>query len=369
MSTACDRCLRRGALIGLLAPRIVGRIGRPADRGAALFALSEAELVDAFAGSQRPEIVQMLEGFRPDVAREGLAEVGCDAICRHSSHYPERLTKLHDPPNPIFVRGGVARFAELLAEPSVAVVGGRKPSQYALGVARDLGRGLAAAGVTVVSGLAIGIDGAAHQGALEREGPVIGVLGCGTDVTYPARHEDLCGRVAKHGVLVSELPPGTGVFKWTFPARNRIMAALANVVVVVEAREYSGSLITADFAEQVGVDVGAVPGHVTARMAAGSNRLLRDGAAVIRGPEDVLEMLYGVGYLRRRSQREPDLEPALRQVLDAVELRDSLQSASERAGLSAGGLRAALGRLESLGLVRGDGFGGYERCISHGRAT
>jgi DNA processing protein len=133
---------------------------------------------------------------------------------------------------------------------------------------------------------------------------------------------------------------------------------------VVEARESSGTLITTGFAVDIGVDVGAVPGQVTARMAAGSNRLLRDGAAVVRNAEDVLDMLYGVGAAPRSARPEPPLEPALRLVLDAVEVQDDLQMARERAGLSAGGLRAALGRLEALGLVRGDGFGGYERSVT-----
>jgi DNA processing protein len=148
------------------------------------------------------------------------------------------------------------------------------------------------------------------------------------------------------------------------------MAALAQLVVVVEAREASGSLITATFAEQLGREVVAVPGQVTARVAAGSNQLLRDGAAVVRHAEDVLDVLFGVGAgPRQAAVPEPELEPPLRTVLDAIEVRDSLQRARTEAGLSAGGLRAALGRLEALGLVRRDGLGGYERRATSGRAT
>jgi DNA processing protein len=168
-------------------------------------------------------------------------------------------------------------------------------------------------------------------------------------------------------VVVSELEPGTQPFQWSFPARNRIMAALAEVVVVVEAREASGSLITSSFATDLGREVVAVPGQVTARVAAGSNALLREGAELVRNAEDVLDVLFGVGAGPREPRLpEPELERPLQIVLDAVEIRDSLERAGMRAGLSAGGLRAALGRLEALGLIRRDGVGGYERRAGHG---
>jgi DNA processing protein len=195
------------------------------------------------------------------------------------------------------------------------------------------------------------------------------VLGSGPDYVYPRRHAQLYSQIVARGVVVAELPPGTRPYQWSFPARNRIMAALAHVVVVVEARESSGSLITADFATDLGREVVAVPGQVTARVAAGSNRLLREGAAVVRHAEDVLDTLFAVGARPVARQPLPDLEPALRTVLDAIEERDSLEHASRRAGLSAGGLRAALGRLETLGLVRSDGLGGYERCLTNGSVT
>jgi DNA processing protein len=175
---------------------------------------------------------------------------------------------------------------------------------------------------------------------------------------------------------VAELEPGTQPFQWSFPARNRIMAALAKVVVVVEAREASGSLITSTFAADLGRDVVAVPGQVTSRGAAGSNELLREGAVLVRNAEDVLDVLFGVGVgPREPSLPEPELERPLEIVLDAVEMRESLERAGMRAGLSAGGLRAALGRLEGLGLIRRDGVGGYERragrarCAVSGRPT
>jgi DNA processing protein len=175
--------------------------------------------------------------------------------------------------------------------------------------------------------------------------------------------------VLERGVVVSELPPGTEPRQWAFPARNRIMVGLARIVVVVEARESSGSLITADFAGQSERELAAVPGQVNARVAAGSNALLKDGAAMVRDARDVLDMLYGVDRGPRPDKVEIELEPQLRQVLDAVEVGESLPAAAVRSGLSSSALRAALGRLEALGLVRRDGMGGYERSMNGVEAT
>ncbi|MDX6702480.1 MAG: processing protein, partial [Baekduia sp.] len=358
VTTACDACLRRGALIALLAGPIatVLRPERRRDRPAGLLALSNDELIEAVAGDARPRIEQAMRRFRPAAARAKVVAAGCDAVCRHADEYPERLTQLGDRPNPLYLRGGVGRLQRLCAEPSVAVVGGRHPSEYAREVAHEMGRGLGAAGVTVISGLALGIDAASHRGALAGGGAALAVLGCGPDIAYPRRHLRLYEEIVEHGVVVSELEPGTQPFQWSFPARNRIMAALAEVVVVVEAREASGSLITSTFAADLGREVAAVPGQVTARVAAGSNHLLREGATLVRNAEDVLDVLFGVGLGPREPDRpQPELDTPLQIVLNAVEVRESLERAALRAGLSAGGLRAALGRLESLGLVRRDG--------------
>lgn len=368
--TVCDRCLRRGVLIAAMAPRITGLLGRPMhNRESLLLGMSEEEMLDALAGESREDIEATLERSRPAEVRRRIASADCEAVCVHSDEYPQRLGQLPDPPNPLYVRGGLARLRELVRGPGVAVVGGRKASEYGLDVARDLGRGLAAAGVTVISGLALGIDAASHRGALAAGGTALAVLACGADVPYPRRHIGLYERIVEEGVVVSELAPGTPPYKWSFPARNRIMAALAQVVVVVEAREASGSLITAEFAVSLNREVGAVPGHVTARLAAGSNRLIYEGVAPVRGARDVLEMLQGVGSDGAEPPTEPLLEPPLRSVLDAVESGDSLQYARESTGLSAGGIRAALGRLETLGLVRRDGLGGYHRCLDGQRQT
>ena len=177
----------------------------------------------------------------------------------------------------------------------MTVVGARRASSYGREVARELARELAAAGQVVVSGLAFGIDACAHRGALEGGGLTVAVLGCGADVSYPAAHRSLWRRVGELGLVLSELPPGTGAWRWTFPARNRIMAALAGMTVVVEAAERSGSLITADLAADLGRDLGAVPGPVGSRLSAGPNHLLAGGACVVRDAQDVLDAMLGAG--------------------------------------------------------------------------
>ena len=206
-------------------------------------------------------------------------------IGRGHRAYPALLGELHDPPASLFVRGDVAA----LSQPSVAVVGARSCSAYGAQVARTLGRDLAAAGVVVVSGLARGVDGEAHRGSLEGGGKTVAVLGCGIDRDYPRSHAELARRIVASGAVISEYPPGVEPAPWRFPARNRIIAGLALATVVVEARERSGALITADFALELGRDVFAVPGEITSALSAGTNDLLRQGAAPLTSVRDVLE--------------------------------------------------------------------------------
>lgn len=400
--SACDVCLRRGALLGRLSPRIAGLLGGGERRPSGLLELSDDDLVEAVGGrAAGDELDRFRRRFDAAHAREELARARLECVCRHSPGYPADLLRLTDRPAALYVAGGLARLGALLAEPVVTIVGARAATPHALAVAETLGRGLSAAGVTVVSGLALGVDGAAHRGAMEGGRGAIAVLACGPDVPYPASHRRLYETIRARAVIVSELPPGTAPMRWSFPARNRIMAALGQLTVVVEAREASGSLITSDFATQLGRDVGAVPGHVTGRRAAGSNELLRDGARVIRGPEDVLDDLLGVGQLRElddvgsdagferrrdgagvggeeprpdlRRRREAlvaavgdvasavDLEPPVRRVLDAVEAGEGVEAIGRSARLPAGEVRAALGRLELMGLVARDGLGAYQR--------
>ena len=193
----------------------------------------------------------------------------------------------------------VAGRAEALeTEPAVAIVGARRGTAYGLEVARGLGGALTAAGCAVGRpGLAIGVDSAAHVGALDRPGAApVAVLAGGADVPYPASKRRLHAAIAARGCVVSELPPGFNAYRWCFVARNRLIAGLADLTVVVEATERSGSLTTADFAEQLGRPVGAVPGPVTSRFSSGTNLLLAAGAAVVRDARDVLDHLLGPGH-------------------------------------------------------------------------
>jgi DNA processing protein len=365
--TACDRCLRRSLLIALLAARIAGLLDRPATRVAGLLALPEPELLEALGGERVAYLRDFLDGRDLDRDRERFAEVEVSAICRHSSEYPPQLEELADAPAVLFALGDVRRFERLRDEPVVAIVGTRNPSPYGREVAHALGRGLGAAGVPVVSGLALGVDAISHRGCLAGGGMPVAVLACGPDFVYPRRHHALHRQVGEQGLVVSELPPGVRPFRWSFPARNRIMAGLARMTVVVEAADPSGSLITSDFARDLGRLVAAVPGHVTSRVAQGTNGLLRDGAIPITRVEDVLDELFGVGVRAAPPPAPaPAVEPAdplLRRVLTAAESNDSVAAIATASGATVAEARAALGRLESEGwLVRRD-LGGWQRAM------
>jgi DNA processing protein len=256
------------------------------------------------------------------------------------------LRELHDPPAGLFLRG--AAGIELLRARSVALVGARACSAYGSQVARLLGRDLAAAGLVVLSGLARGVDGEGHRGALEAGGDTVAVLGCGVDRDYPAAHAQLAARVCERGLVVSEYAPGVEPAPWRFPARNRIIAGLAAATVVVEARERSGALITADFALEAGREVFAVPGEITSSLSAGTNALLRLGATPLTRAEDVLEAL-GI-----ESPAAPTLElgEEARAVLEAVSQEPAgVDRLVRGTGLDAAAVATALAELELEGAV------------------
>jgi DNA processing protein len=199
--------------------------------------------------------------------------------------YPTALAAIHDPPPTLWIRGN----ADALHTASVAIVGSRTASPYALEVARRLGADLARRKVTVVSGMARGVDSAAHQGALDGGGVTIAVFGCGADVIYPSEHAGLAAQICERGAIVSEFPPGTIPVRWNFPKRNRVISGLSLAVVVVEAAEGSGSLITAEFALEQGRAVLAVPGNILGGRNYGAHALLRDGAKLVESADDILE--------------------------------------------------------------------------------
>jgi DNA processing protein len=211
-----------------------------------------------------------------------------ECIRRRDAAFPPLLAAIHDPPTRLFLRGEAT--SSILSSPAIAIVGARACSSYGRSVARSLARELAAAGLVVVSGMARGIDGEAHRGALEADGKTVAVLGCGIDRDYPAAHAELARRICEAGVIVSEYEAGVEPAPWRFPARNRIIAGLCRATVVVEARERSGALITADFALEEGREVLVVPGEITSTLSAGTNALLRLGATPVTRSADVLEV-------------------------------------------------------------------------------
>jgi DNA processing protein len=287
-----------------------------------------------------------LRAFDERAYLRGLRAHGFAWIARGDPSFPRWLSTIHDPPPGIFVRG--RSRLDLDGRPTVAIVGARACSAYGSTVAAELARELARAGVVVVSGLARGIDAAAHRGALER-GTTLAVLGCGIDRDYPRAHASLAAQVAEHGWIVSEYPPGVEPAPWRFPARNRIVAGLSQATVVVEARERSGALITADLALDEGREVLAVPGEITSNLSSGTNALLRLGATPVTCAADVLG---AVGVEPPSHGVAPELTGELESVRALV--ADGAVAADEivqRSGLAAGAVAAALAELELLDVI------------------
>jgi DNA processing protein len=285
---------------------------------------------------------------------------------RSSPGYPAGLLDLdRGEQPPLYGIGRRALLAELEAAPAVTIVGARQASSYGLRVAEALARDLARARVPVVSGMARGIDAAAHRGALAGGGSTIAVLAGGPDLAYPASNRELHRRIAAAGAVVSEHPPGSRALPRHFAQRNRIMAALGELVVIVEAAQPSGSLITADVALRLGRSVGAVPGQLGVRVAEGTNDLLHDGAHLIRDAHDVLDLLFGVGEsgdpCRVGAPRPgPALEPEPRRLLELVQSgAATVDRLAVESGLGSRAVAIALARLELLGYVTTDPLGAY----------
>lgn len=368
---ACDACLRRTWLLGALATHLE-RAPRTRRSLRDVLALDDRELVAALAGERRAALESAYADLDPATVRDDVARAGLHAVCRHDAAYPALL--LDDPAGPavLHVRGSTDALGRLAggavrddAPITVAIVGARRAGPEALEMARGLGRALSAAGVTVVSGLALGVDAAAHEGALEGGGRTIAVLATGADRTYPRTKHALGERVVRHGAIISELPPGTPPFRWAFPARNRIIAGLAQLTLVVEAAERSGSLITADFAMQLGRQVAAIPGRAASPRCRGSNLLLRDGAQVVLEPADVLEGLLADVLARARARAAlappslPELPAHLQRVRDAVADGNSTPGAIAADPAQLVAVLAALSELELLGHVRRGPGGAY----------
>lgn len=295
------------------------------------------------------------------------ADRGLEMVLWDDPAYPDALRSLEDPPPVLFVQGN----RRLFEQPAVALVGTRKATSYGLRTTTLLASAAGNAGVTVVSGLARGIDARAHEVALTTPGSTIAVMGTGADVAYPRENTGLHSRIASEGLVISEMLPGAPPHAGSFPRRNRLVAALADVTVVVEAGVRSGALITANIADALGRVVGAVPGPIDVTAAQGSNQLLRDGRHVIAEADDVLALIHLTprGRLVTRRAETGAVVPAsadeaatLSALRDAPRLADDLLSIT---GLNPSRLAAALGSLTDQGLVEQD-VTGWLRCTSAG---
>jgi DNA processing protein len=283
----CSTCRTRSALLATLAEHIDRRHLRQTDLLAVL-GLANGRLIEIFAAGERREVLRAAGELaeKPSTAR---------SICRHDSSYPAALESLTCPPALLNYVGERDRLLELLSRPVVALVGGRKHTSYGAGAAFILGAGLAQAGVTVINGLGQEIESGAHFGAMHTGGATVAVTPGGADVPYPSYLDHLHAQIGRTGAVLSELPLGhSPPLSWCFTARSRIVAALAKVVVVIEAVNDAGCLHTAQFAHDLGREVGALPGRITDPPARGANLLLRDGAHPILEVQDILDLLFGV---------------------------------------------------------------------------
>lgn len=284
-------------------------------------------------------------------------QAGITVLAWSDPAYPPMLAAIADPPAVLWVWGR----REALEPAAVAIVGSRAGSSYALAVAEHLAADLASHGIVVVSGLARGVDSAAHRGALSASGPTVGVLGCGIDIMYPSEHRGLARDMRANGALVSELAPGTPPLPHFFPLRNRIISGLARAVVVIEAGEKSGSLITARLALEQGRDVLAVPGNVLNGRNRGGHALLRDGAKVVETADDILEELHLASTARTRGAGEP--AKAADPILECLPPGEScdLDAIADRSGVAITRLLPRLLELELQGLVKRAGGGRFVR--------
>jgi DNA processing protein len=335
----------RGAVPAIASPAVLEALGPTGD-----------DVLRAWEGAAR--------AADPEAVWRAHVDGGVGVAIRTSEAYPTSFIDDIDPPAIVFSAGDPGA----LVGPRVGIIGTRDCTRYGYDVARGLGAELSEAGVSIVSGLALGIDGAAHAGALEVDGaPPIAVVGSGLDVIYPRQHAALWRQVADRGVLLSEYALRSSALAWHFPARNRLIAALSDVLIVVESQEVGGSMLTVEEALRRGVDHMAVPGPVTSKASAGTNKLLSEGALVARDATDVLVKLGMSGGGRRTAvERRPPPSAADQVVLDAFDWQPAtFDQLMLRGSLDLYGLTRALDRLVEAGWVHRRG-GWYERIAKPG---
>ncbi len=322
---------------------------------------SASEMREAGLGPQTIEaLLRARQELDLDRELSRLAELGYTALTWEDAEYPERLREIAQPPPVLYVWGELQPTDRWAA----AIVGTRRPTTYGQAVARDVAGALGGSGLTVVSGLARGIDAVAHRAALDAGGRTLAVLGSGLDQVYPPEHRRLAEEIAASGAVLSDYPLGTSPEAGNFPPRNRIISGLALAVVIVEAGEGSGALITADFAAEQGREVLAVPGSIYARASAGTNRLISSGARPLLSAQDVLEAMNLDAVIRQEAASQALPEDANeRKVLEALSGEpvhvDELQA---RCGLPASLISASLAMLELKGRARQVGGMHYVRA-------
>jgi len=334
--------------------RLLSRFHSPAE----VFGATESDLSQVEGA--RPQAVAAILGFEgwDDVRREfeRATKAGVDIIGFDDPAYPANLREIHDPPPVLYVKGTLIAEDKL----AVAMVGSRQATPVGRQVTRRSARELASRGITVVSGGARGIDTEAHRGALSANGRTICVLGCGIDVCYPPENDEIFGLVAASGAVISEFPMGTQPEPNNFPRRNRIISGISLGVIVVEAAGDSGSLITASYALEQGREVYAVPGSVSSPTSRGTNSLIKRGAKLVEGPQDVLEDLFPSlkGYLREFGSHDK-APPALNLEDDEKALYDCISAEPvhidalvSRSGIPASRTLAILLGMELKGAVK-----------------
>jgi DNA processing protein len=333
-----------------VSPRVLAgllkALGGPAEvRGASranLATLVPAQLAAAIERGPEPALLERTLSW--------IAESGHALVAWDDADYPRALLTISDPPPAFYYSGR----RELLNRPSIAIVGSRNATAQGTENAESFATALSVAGFTIASGLALGIDAAAHRGGLSAAGSSIAVIGTGPDRIYPAANRDLGHRLAAEGGLLSEFPLGTPPLPANFPRRNRLLSGLSRGVLVVEATLASGSLITARFAAEQGREVFAIPGSIHSPFSKGSHRLIRDGAKLVETAQDVLEELGGPASPGNAATRAlaPDLEGDAGRVLDALGHDPSgVDALTARTGLAAGAVSAALVELELSGRI------------------
>lgn len=304
--------------------------------------------VRGIGDTRRQQLLDVLDRWDPEAAAGRLAERDIGVLSGADDAYPSLLESIYDPPPVLFYRGSLSP----LESTCVAVVGTRSASPGGRQTASRLAAGLAGFGVTVVSGLAAGIDGAAHRGALERgENTTVAVLGNGLETVYPHRHRELQSRIAREGLLLTEYPPDAGPKREHFPARNRIISGLSRAVIVVQAGARSGAIITADLALEQGREVYAVPGAVDDERHTGCHRLIKEGAGLVESPEDVIDFLQLEGVYRPPG-REVSLDEPARTLFALIKQRPvHLDELVEESGSTIGDCARRLMALEREGLI------------------